>query len=673
MIGRRSVGAAGLVAVLAATLPSSLGQSQEPIRLRQSPAVTETRAEERDPLAVVGGPRRGFDYEAFEARLESLWFQRKALLAEGRDPDAAQQGRMIRSFCAEEGVRKLEPLAAALIVEADRYHRQGDYGRALASLELAELFDPDRPQTHWATARILWESGRSRLGAAARAVSALRAAGTRSIHDLSLVQPLSMIVVLALSLLVAVFALAMVARHQLPLRHEVEEWAAHAADERVAKAAGLAVLLLPLCLWIGAAWVFVYWLVVTFRYQKRSERLTTLAMLLLLAALAPAHRFAVSVYGATADPVVRTTLAAADGEYAPDRIVKLRGLVDAHPDHPVYRLLIAGLYKNGRYFEEAFEEYKRALLLDPRLVAAHVNVGNIFYASGQYGEAIANYRRALDVDPRSLIALFNLHLAQSEAFRFQEAEDTLAQARALDPSGLARLFSEGRDGTERATVVDARIESASLWQAAIDGGRTVHDEGLPAHDLVSLRSALTAPTSIVALLAIGACLLALWSAQRYTPGQRCPRCGRAHCPACRSGREHPELCGQCVHLFVRADGLAPETKGRKLYQIERHATRRRWTRRLASWLVPGTGHLLRGHPAPGLVLVAAWCTAWLAFRPAVVAPLERLLAIDTGVTIVDPRSVPLPFAVDALAVLALSALALTWIVANVGRRTRGEA
>ena len=34
--------------------------------------------------------------------------------------------------------------------------------------------------------------------------------------------------------------------------------------------------------------------------------------------------------------------------------MKLRELVGAHPDDPMYRFLLAGLYKNGRYFEEAF-------------------------------------------------------------------------------------------------------------------------------------------------------------------------------------------------------------------------------------------------------------------------------------------------------------------------------
>jgi len=594
-------------------------------------------------------------------------------VTEGRASDAAQQGRQIRSFCAEEGVGRLEPLAAALLVEADRYHRQGDYGRALDALELAESFDPDRPQTHWATAKILWESRRSRLGAAKHAAAALRAELVRSTHDLTIVQPVPLVLVVALALGFAVFALAMVLRYQVPLRHEIEEWLQHVAHERVARAGGLAVLFLPLLLWIGAGWLLVYWLVVSFRYMGRAERIVTLAVLSALALLAPAHRFAASVYGATTDLVVRTTLAAADGSYAPDRIVKLRGLVDAHPDNPVYRFLIAGLYKNGRYFEEAFEEYKHALLLDPRLVPGHINVGNIFYTTGQYGEAIANYHRALDVEPQSLLALFNLHLAQSESFRFQEAEDTLARARALDPSELARLFSEGREGAERATVVDARIEIASLWHAAVDGGLGASPGSAGAGRSTLRTAGLSTPTSLGALAAFGACLLALWTALHHPPGRRCARCGRPFCAACKSGRDNPDFCSQCVHLFVLCDGLAPETKSLKLFEIERFAARGRWTRRVASWLLPGAGHLLGGRPTRGLLLATVWLTACVVFRPALLAPLERMLRFDTGVNGIVTRAVPLPFAVDVLAVVALGVLVLTWLAANVGRARTREA
>jgi len=622
---------------------------------------------------VVGGPRRGFDYDAFEARLESLWFQRRALVTEGREVDAAQQGRQIRSFCAEEGVGRLEPLAAALLVEADRYHRQGDYARALGALELAEAFDPDRPQTHWATARILWESRRSRLGAATRAAAALRAALVRSVHDLTIVQPLPVLLVVALALGCAIFALAMMLRYQIPLRHEIEEWLQHAAHERLARAGGLAVLFLPLLIWIGAGWLLVYWLVVTFRYMARSERIVTLAVLSTLALLDPAHRFAAAIYGATTDPVVRTTLAAADGSYAPDRIVKLRGLIDAHPDDPVYRFLIAGLYKNGRYFEEAFEEYKHALLLAPRLVPAHINIGNIFYTTGQYGEAIANYHRALDVEPESLLALFNLHLAQSEAFRFQEAETSLTRARAIDPSELARLFTAGREGAERASVVDARIEGASLWHAAVDPGLRSAGSAPRRDPRALLAAGLVTPTALGAFGAVGACLLALWTALRQTPGRRCSRCGQPFCATCCNSRDNPDLCSQCMHLFVLGDGLAPETKSVKLFQIERYRMRIRWTRRVASWLLPGAGQLLGGRPARGLLFATVWLTAWVVVRPTLLAPLERALRFDTGLSGILARALPSPFAVDVLALLALGVLVATWLAANLGRTRAREA
>ncbi|NIM63847.1 MAG: hypothetical protein GTO30_20025, partial [Acidobacteria bacterium] len=80
------------------------------------------------------GNRRGFDYERFETRLESLWFQRKAFLADGADDKAAEQAELIEAFCREEGIRRLEPLAGALLAETERHLDTGRYNRALAAL-----------------------------------------------------------------------------------------------------------------------------------------------------------------------------------------------------------------------------------------------------------------------------------------------------------------------------------------------------------------------------------------------------------------------------------------------------------------------------------------------------------------------------------------------------------
>ena len=46
----------------------------------------------------------------------------------------------------------------------------------------------------------------------------------------------------------------------------------------------------------------------------------------------------------------------------PERVVKLQHLVESHPDDPTYRFLLARLYANGHFVEEAFAEYKEIAL-----------------------------------------------------------------------------------------------------------------------------------------------------------------------------------------------------------------------------------------------------------------------------------------------------------------------
>ena len=136
-------------------------------------------------------------------------------------------------------------------------------------------------------------------------------------------------------------------------------------------------LLLPLLTWFLAGWTLLYWIVLMFRFMRRGERVAAVVLLLGTALTVPAFRVSVALYGMTTDPSVRTTLESAGGAYSPDRLVRLRELVDAHPDDPVYRFLLAGLYKDGRYFEEAYREYRLVIESDPQNYQARMNIGNM--------------------------------------------------------------------------------------------------------------------------------------------------------------------------------------------------------------------------------------------------------------------------------------------------------
>jgi tetratricopeptide (TPR) repeat protein len=361
---------------------------------------------------------------------------------------------------------------------------------------------------------------------------------------------------------------------------------------------------------------------------------------------------------------VRTTVTSVGGEYDPDRIVRLRQLVDAHPGDPVYRFLLAGLYKNGRYFEEAYEEYKAVLGIDPSFVPAQINIGNIFYATGQYAAAITTYHQVLALEPDSFLAHFNLHLAQSEDFHFSEAEESLQQARRIDGDRVASLLADSGDYDNRTAVQDASLDMFSVWEAAV-GGRSLSAGAVRQAGVASLvqPKQFVNALAVACVAALVACFLLSFLGRNSALARRCIRCGRPFCHRCKSQREAQEYCGQCLHLYVLRDGLAPETKPKKLYDVQRHERRTRRTRRLLSLLFPGSGHVLRGKTGTGLLLLGLWFALLLAAVPEFLTP-ETSADLSLSADVLLPADVPPRFDPHPGRYLAVLLLPAIWLVGN---------
>lgn len=669
----------GLVAAIAVAASSSSSRAEvESGVIRLAPSAAEGDAAGDDPVLPDSEieARRGFDYQAFGSRLDGYWFQRKLHLREGRDDEAARQAENVRAFTTEEGIRRLENPAGALVSEARRFLEEGSHDRALASLALAEALDPGRPQVRFLRARVLFRQNGGTFGAAAEWLAGVRASFARIVSEPTLLHPAALAALLACLGAGFAFAALMALRYQVPLRHEVEEAFARGGKDTLGPAAGWAVLLLPLVLWVGAGWVSLWWIVVTFRYMRRSERIVAAAVLLATALSVPAYRLSVGLYGISADPKVRTTVASAAGAYDPDRIVRLQQLVEADPDDPTLRFLLAGLYKNGRYFEEAFDEYKKVLKVSPETWQARVNIGNIYFAMGQYGEAVAQYRKAIEMRPGDVLAYCDMYLAQTESFRLNEATETLNRAKDIDARGVSRLL-ERDSGADRSVPIDATVNLGAVWKAALEGERL--EDWLRTGDaaggsgISAVARHLLNPLSVASLLSIVAGGALVLGTRRRAPARRCVRCGRPFCSWCKTSREAHDYCSQCVHLYVLQDGLAPQTKTRKLYEVEAHERRSRRLRQLVSLPVPGAGFVLRGAPLAGLALVFLWCFALLSVWPRILWPLERLLGLDLRLDLLRSGTVPAIADLEPAILVAVPLLALVWTLGNSWLRRPREA
>jgi tetratricopeptide (TPR) repeat protein len=82
----------------------------------------------------------------------------------------------------------------------------------------------------------------------------------------------------------------------------------------------------------------------------------------------------------------------------------------------------------------AAELYRRALMIDPLLVAALINLGNVHYAHGHLPEALALYEQAAGLAPDFFEAHYNRANALHDVGRFEDACDAYREALAIDSS-----------------------------------------------------------------------------------------------------------------------------------------------------------------------------------------------------------------------------------------------
>ena len=83
--------------------------------------------------------------------------------------------------------------------------------------------------------------------------------------------------------------------------------------------------------------------------------------------------------------------------------------------------------------EAAAAAYRRALELDPYLVAALINLANIHYRRDELAEAQALYERAIGLEPDFFEAHFNLGNIYHDLARFSEAQACYEEALRLNP------------------------------------------------------------------------------------------------------------------------------------------------------------------------------------------------------------------------------------------------
>ena len=149
------------------------------------------------------------------------------------------------------------------------------------------------------------------------------------------------------------------------------------------------------------------------------------------------------VEGHTPEPTPRAKVVSLEGRKparTPVTAALPEGLARYHVSEPQAALAARYFIEGSRLddgdqrtMEEAAAAYRKALIIDPDLVPAIVNLANIHYGRDELIEAQALYERAIGLDPNCFEAHFNVGNIQHDLGRFDRALVCYRDAVALNP------------------------------------------------------------------------------------------------------------------------------------------------------------------------------------------------------------------------------------------------
>ena len=129
----------------------------------------------------------------------------------------------------------------------------------------------------------------------------------------------------------------------------------------------------------------------------------------------------------------------------------------------------------GEQYEQAIDQCRKTLVMDPNFGLAHYRLGQTFVLSGRYGEAVAELKRALELsgNPRVTAELGLAHALagnRSEALKLVGQLNEQSKERHISPFNRAVVYGglgdKGRAMEWREKAYDERSPSLNLLKVS---------------------------------------------------------------------------------------------------------------------------------------------------------------------------------------------------------------
>lgn len=588
---------------------------------------------------VVVGPGESTE-TAFRREIRGPWFGWTAAHEDGDAEFAKAKLEEILKHARKIGISRLSDLSLAATLGGKNELTAGRLEQARASFEAATLLDPNLPEARWGDLSLAIASGRWGK-VPAKVLDAVRADFADRETRRILLSRLLLLASFTISAVGASILVFTVVSHAGRCFHDLMEIASSWKTGAMAPVVATGLFLVPLFLSFDPFWWLLLLAIFAFGYASRRERVIVAAAFVCLVPLFPVVDRVGEWLGITASPILRGAEALEESRYDQRVLDDLEAVKNVVPGDPDIAFLLGCLYQSLGQNDRAVAEFTAAAASSPGETRALVNRGNIRFVDGDFGSAQEDFQEALRRNPSDVAAHYNLSLVYAETFRTVEAARALKEARTLD----ARLVQRFQDRASVVKVASMEFtpEDARMKVDAME--RDPRSRRLLGHFRAGQTGGAWKLPFVWALLLAPAAAYGLDAYRLRGRGYAlaCQKCGRNYCARCKPRGENVGLCSQCIHVYLKKDGVSIETKMQKVEEVKRRRVQLGRLRAVMNVLLPGTTPFFDGRPGfavltltlffLGLFTAFGWSSVVASPRPGMPAPafLTFVLPLLTAV------------------------------------------
>ena len=508
----------------------------------------------------------------------------------------------------DAGITRALAPAQACYRDALAQETAGNTTEALRLLDAASSFDPDFPDAHFTTARILAFRAPDRaVNELSEAFRILAKSYPWQRHLLANAAT-GLVFVWIVGLLLAVVGITL--RHLPHLFHVTQEVLGRRSTAAV-RGAAAAVTLSPLLWGLGVvSTAAVYTGLLSFRLSKR-ELVLVLLFLLSTMGLAAGVGFVAPWAGAPTleGPSLLVDRAMSSG-YDPDLAGALLAWERTDPQEPLYPFALGTVARRTGDLDLAERQLTQAAVLAPKSAWILTNLGNVYFAREDYARARQTYEAAAQANPSAVEPHYNLAQVYTKQLMFTEAsrEQSTASGLAFD---RVRDFSKWSAPQLNRTVMDADPPETQLWLLAKDRAAERGTSALAGNPFLIAVTRLSPPAPFGLVFVPGLFLIFTLVGQvlgRSLGTLHCSNCQKIICRRCVKRMQQRAFCDTCFRSVK--DLKSTEFTRLLLTRQGRSAARRRtFGQAILTFLLPGGGQILRGASLSGFVAILVMTAA----------------------------------------------------------------